>query len=263
MVQIMKQQNFKTLDQLYEAMRKEGLDPDDIREVWRKQAIRDEVIRREVQSKVYWEPTPTKVKEYYEAHKVKFTKPETVTLSDLFLNFAGQNPDTVKAKAAQLVKQARTGADFAKLITENSDDQDAAKTKGSIGTFPVSEFESQYPQYGKAIKGLKVGDVAEPISDDIGVHILRVDARTAASSESQFDEDAVRRAMLDENFPEALKKYMAKLREDAYIQVNDTYRPIVSPLLSLDERKDAGVKNETQEQAKTKDQKKTKSPKQK
>lgn len=268
MLDIMKQQNFKTLDQLYEAMRKEGLDPDDIKDLWRKQATRDEVIRRDVQAKVYWQATPSEVKAYFEAHKDKFTKPETVTLSDLFLNFAGQNPDAVKAKANELVKQARSGADFTKLIMDNSDDKDIAKTKGSIGTFPVKDFEAQYPQFGKAIKPLKVGDVAEPIADDVGVHILHIDSRSAASTESQFDEDAVRRAILEEKFPDALKTYMAKLREDAYIKVNDTYRPMVSPLLSADERKEAVVKNNPQEQSATqsngsKNAKKPKNQKQK
>jgi len=236
MVQIMKQQNFKTLDSLYEAMRKEGLEPDDIRDIWRKQAIRDEVLRRDVQAKVYWAATGQEIKQYYESHKAKFTKPETVTLSEIFLNFAGQNPDTVQAKAKQLITQARGGADFVKLVTDNSDDQDVSKNKGAIGTFPVADFENQYPQFGKAIKGLKVGDVAEPVSDDVGIHILHVDARAAASNESQFDEDVVRRAILEEKFPDALKKYMAKLREDAYIKINETYRPIVSPLLYADER---------------------------
>lgn len=268
MLEIMKQQNFKTLDQLYEAMRKENLDPDEIKEIWRKQATRDEVIRRDVQAKVYWQATPTEVKAYYEAHKDKFTQPETVTLSDLFLNFAGRDPNAVKAKANELVKQARGGADFAKLIMDNSDDQDIAKTKGSIGTFQVKDFEAQYAQYGKAIKMLKVGDVAEPIADDIGVHILHVDGRSAASSESTFNEDAVRRAILEEKFPEAMKTYMAKLREDAYIKVNDTYRPMVSPLLFADERKDAVVKSAPQEQSSTqsassKNSKKPKNQKQK
>jgi len=268
MLEIMKQQNFKTLDQLYEAMRKENLDPDEIKEIWRKQATRDEVIRRDVQAKVYWQATPTEVKAYYEAHKDKFTQPETVTLSDLFLNFAGRDPNTVKAKASELVKQARGGADFAKLIMDNSDDQDVAKTKGSIGTFQVKDFDAQYPQYGKAIKTLKIGDVTDPVADDIGVHILHVDGRSAASSESTFNEDAVRRAILEEKFPEALKTYIAKLREDAYIKVNDTYRPMVSPLLFADERKDGVAKSTSQEQSsaqsgKTKDSKKPKNQKQK
>jgi peptidyl-prolyl cis-trans isomerase SurA len=236
MLQIMKEQNFKTLDALYEAMRKEGIDPEDIRANWRKDATRSEVIRRDVQAKVYWEPTGTQVKAYYEANKSKFTKPETVTLSEIFLNFAGQNQDAVRAKARQLIEQLRGGADFAKMVTENSESKDAAQTKGSLGSMSVKELEQQCPSCAAAIKNVKVGGISDPVEDDIGLHIVRVDDRSAASNESQFDEDAVRRAMMDEKFPEALKKYMAKLRDDSYIKINETYRPMVSPLLFADER---------------------------
>lgn len=242
-VQIMKQQNFKTLDALYEAMRKEGVDPGDIREVWRKQVTRDEVLRREIQAKVYWEASNTKVKEFYEANKAKFTKPETVTLSEIFLNFAGQNPETVRTKAKQLVVQLRGGADFSKLVAENSEARDLAQSKGSLGTLAVKDLEQQCAPCATAIKGLKAGGIAEPVEDEIGIHIVRVDQRSAASSDSQFDEDAVRRAILEQKFPDALKKYMAKLREDSYIKISDTYRPIVSPLLFADERSTKSIKN--------------------
>jgi hypothetical protein len=68
--------------------------------------------------------------------------------------------------------------------------------------------------------------------------ILRVDARDQASQESVFDENAVRMAMLGEKLPDEQKKFMAKLRQDAYIKINDAYRPLVSPLLFADERKE-------------------------
>ena len=40
-LEIMKQQNLKTLDALYQEMEKGGIDPAEIREVWRKQAARE------------------------------------------------------------------------------------------------------------------------------------------------------------------------------------------------------------------------------
>jgi hypothetical protein len=42
--------------------------------------------------------------------------------------------------------------------------------------------------------------------------------------------------MLEIAYPDALKKYMSKLRTDAYIKISETYRPVVSPLLFADER---------------------------
>jgi parvulin-like peptidyl-prolyl isomerase len=250
-VQIMKEQNLKTLDALYQAMRKEGLDPDDIREIWRRQATKDEVIRRDVQAKAYWDPTGADVKAYYEKNKAKFLKPETVSLSEIFLNFAGQTQDSVRARAKDLVTRIRGGADFGKLVLANSESQDVQQTKGFLGTAPIADLTKQYPQYAAAIKGLKAGQVAEPVEDEVGIHIQHVDERTAQASEATYDEEAVRRAMLDENFPTALKKYMATLRQDAYIKINESYRPVVSPLLFADERSDAGAKGAAPEQGTT------------
>ena len=61
-VEIMKQYNLKTLDELYEEMRKQNVDPVEMREIWRKQATRDKVLQREVQAKLYWEKNPKELK---------------------------------------------------------------------------------------------------------------------------------------------------------------------------------------------------------
>jgi parvulin-like peptidyl-prolyl isomerase len=232
-VQIMKQYNMKTLDALYEEMRKQGVEPDEIKTLWRQQATREVVLQAEVQRKLYWEPTPTQVKEYYDKNRAKFGTPETVTLSEVFLSFAGREEAAVREKAKQLLAQARNGADFQKLALENSDNQDVAQTKGKVGTLKVNELN---PNIAKAINNVKQGGIAEPVEDQVGIHIIRVDERSAASAESKFDESAVRMAMMNEKIVEAQKKYLAKLREDAYIKISDSYRPMVAPILFADER---------------------------
>jgi|SRR6185369_3922507 parvulin-like peptidyl-prolyl isomerase len=238
-LQIMKEQNIKTLDALYQEMQKQGVDPQQVRDTWRRQATREAVIRRDVQQKIYWEPTGTDLKTYYEAHKSKFTTPETVTLSEIFLSFAGRNPATVREKGKQIVAQLRAGGDFSKAVAENSDRPDAAKTNGKVDTFNVKELD---PKFTKAIEGLKAGQYSDPIeTDDVGVDILRIDQRTAPTSDSKFDENAVRMAIMQESFPAAQKKYMAQLREDSYVKINDTYRPLVSPILFAEERSEKPV----------------------
>lgn len=233
-LQIMKQYNLKTLDALYKQMQDGGIDPQEIREVWRKQAAQEEVIRRDVQAKLYWVPTTAGLKAYFEKNKSKFTTPETVALSEIFLSFAGRDPAVVREKAKQLVAQLRGGADFAKIVADNSDRPDAAKTNGKVDKFNVKDLD---PKFGKAVEGVKVGGYTDPIEiDDVGINILRVDERTAASSDSKFDEQTIRMAMMNEAFPEAQKKYMATLREDSYIKISETYRPLVSPILFAQER---------------------------
>jgi hypothetical protein len=234
--QIMKEYNLKTLEALYKAMESQGVNPQDLRENWRRQAIRELLLQREVQSKLYWMPTAKDVKDYFDKNQAKFTKPETVTLSEIFLSFAGRDEAAVRAKAKQLVQQLRAGADFEKLAVENSDKPDVAKTKGKVDTFDVKQLDEKF---ANAIKGLQKGAVTDPIDlQDIGVNILRVDDRTSASAESYFDEKSIRMAIMSERLPTYQKEYLAKLRQDAYIKISDAYRPMVSPVLFQDERKE-------------------------
>ena len=77
-VQIMKEQNLKTLDALYKAMESQGVRPTEIREMWRKQIAKDSVLQREVDQKIYWDASGKQLRDFFEANRKKFTKPETV-----------------------------------------------------------------------------------------------------------------------------------------------------------------------------------------
>lgn len=236
-LEIMKEQNLQTLDSLYQEMGKAGINPQDLREVWRKQSVRETVIQREVSSKIYWGLSSKELRDYFEKNKTKFTKPEKVTLSEIFLSYAGNDPAVVKQKAQDLVKQLRAGADFQKLAVENSDRQGVAENKGKVDSFNIKDLD---PKFAAAIKDLKAGGVSDPIEmDEVGIEILRVDERTAASDESFFDENAVRYAITMERAPAQQKKFMADLRQDSYIKISDSYRPLVSPILFAEERKPA------------------------
>ena len=226
-LQIMKEQGLKTIEALYKAMNENGIKPEQFRELWRKEITKRIVVQNEVSRKAYFTPSEKEVRAYYDGHKDKFTKPETVTLSELFLSYAGKDMTAVKAKADDLIKQARGGVDFAKLVVENSDRPDAAQTKGGSGEIPVKDLTKQVAD---AVKDVKEGDVTKFETDE-GVEIIRVDKRSAASSQTVFNEDLVRRAMLEENFPAEQKKFLSTLRKDAYIKVAAPYNALVDPLL--------------------------------
>lgn len=231
---IMKQQNIKSLDALYKEMEKTGVSPDSIRDLWRKQFTRDLVLQREVDSKIYYGWTAKEIKSYFEANRAKFTKPATIGISEIFLGFAGRDEPAVREKAKQLVAQLRGGADFAKLAVENSDRQGVAENKGKVGVINLKDLDERFT---KALQNVKVGGVSDPIELVEGIEILRVDEKTNASSESVFDESEVRKTLTYEKLPDERKKYMSSLRQEAYIKVNDAYRPLVSPFLIAEERK--------------------------
>jgi len=235
MLDMMKQYNLKTIEQLNAEMEKGGVNPEDFKNNMRKQLTRERVIQQEVQSKVYWSFNGKELKDYYDAHRDKFTKPETVSISELFLGFAGRDEAAVRAKAAELYTVLKAGADFDKIVKENGDAGVVTEGKGKAEKLRVSELN---PIVAKPLSALKVGEITAPFqAEQLGMVILRLDGREAASNESVFEETAVRMAMLSDKFPEEQKKFFAKLRADAYIKISDAYRPLVSPVLFADERK--------------------------
>lgn len=238
-LQIMREQNLKSLEELYTAMRQQGVNPEEIRELWRKQFAKDFVLQNDVDSKVFNGIKTEEVKVYFEANKAQFTKPETVELSEIFLSFAGNDPVAVRARAKQLVEQARTGTDFGDLAAQNSDRPEAATNRGKAGVFNTKDMD---PKYVEILKDAQVGDILEPLElDDVGIQIIRLDARERASNESFYDETAVRRALALERIPQARKDYFVKLRQDSYIKINEKYRPQVAPILYAEERATASA----------------------
>ncbi len=242
LAEIMKQQNIKSLDALYKEMEKNGVDPQEIRDVWRKEFTKDLVLQREVDQKVYFGWTQKEIKSYYDANKAKFTKPETVSISEIFLSFAGRDEAAVREKAKQLVAQARKGIRFEKLAVENSDRPDVAENKGKVGE--AIKLKEMDPRFAKPLETIKAGGVTDPIEVTEGMEILRVDERTKSSSESFFDEAEVRKAMTYEILPNKRKEFLSTLRSEAYIKINDKYRPAVSPILFIEERKAEVKKSE-------------------
>lgn len=233
-LQQMQRNNFKSLDQLYKQMAAGGIDPDEVRNLWRRQITTDIVMQREVDARVYQGWKTKEIKTYYEANKTKFTKPETVTISEIFLSFAGLNEADVRQKANDIIAKARAGEDFGNLAVQYSDRPNVSETKGKVGELKVSEIEKTFAE---PLKNLKVGEVSEPIEiNDVGIEILRVDERSKASNEAFYDENEVRKTMTYDVLAEKRKEYMVKLRNDSYIKIREEYRPEVSPVLFADER---------------------------
>jgi parvulin-like peptidyl-prolyl isomerase len=232
----MKELKLTSLEQLYEAMRQGGVEPEQVRAFYRDQLMRDMVFEREVDAKIYWGIGSKELKDYYEKNKAQFTKPETFTLSEIFLGFAGRDEEQVRQLAKEILAKLKSGEDFEKLVMEHSDNPNKETSKGKLGKFTAEQIKQIGETFYKAVQNVKSGEYSEPVEVVEGIHIFRVDEHQQASNESQFDENAVRMAIARERIPEGRKKFMTELRRDAYIKINDEYRPIVSPVLFADDR---------------------------
>jgi peptidyl-prolyl cis-trans isomerase SurA len=237
MLRVMTSQGFKAINEMEEAMRREGIDPGTIRQTLRTQYMKNAVLSREVDAKIYYGLSTDELKKYYDTHLDKFRKPEVVTLSEIFLSLAGKPEAEVRARANQLLAQLRSGANFGTLAAANSERMDQAGTRvatqnqGKVGTFPLPDLK---PEFVNALKGVPVGGVTDIIRSDEGLQILRVDERTGGGAAQAFDENQVREAITVERRDKERGDYLKKLRQDAYIKLSDEYKASVGPLLSGD-----------------------------
>ncbi len=234
----MKQLKLKTIDELYKMMRQQGLDPEEIRKGWAKRYMIETVWNSQVDQQVYWKSTDKEMRAYFDKNQKKFFKPASITISEIFLSFAGRDKNAVKEKAKQIVALLRKGGNFEQAVLDNSDRPDAATKKGKAGTFDVPTLDVKF---AKPLEKLKVGEISDPIEMDIGIEIIKVDARTKAVNSANFNEDLVRRAILTEKLPEARKQFMRDLKDDAYIKIRKSYQALVNPFLKEDDKKNTAT----------------------
>lgn len=232
---VAKDSNIPSIELLEEEMRKQGLLLSDVKETIRRQFMRQAVLQREVDAKVYYGLTDKELKEYYDAHRERFV---SVTLSELFLSLAGRSEDEVRAKAADLAKRARSGANFEELVEKNSEHEPTKKTKGVLADpdgktrwFVVSDLAKEV---AAAVKDLKAGAISDPVKTDEGYMILRVNER-----DDSFKENFVRGALTQERADKEREKYLRTLRNEAYIKPAKDYEQVVQPILDKDKQETA------------------------
>ena len=235
-LRVARSSNIPSIEQLEEAMRQEGMLLADVKETLRRQFMRQAVLQREVDAKVYYGLTDKELRDYYGANRARFM---SVTLSELFLSLAGRTEDEVKAKAADLATRARAGTtSFEELVEKNSEHEPTKKAKGQLVDadgkarwFLVSELTKEI---AAAVKDLKAGGISDPIKTDEGYMILRVNERDDA-----FKENFVRGALTQERADKEREKYLRTLRKEAYIKPAEAFKDAVQPILDKDKQQTA------------------------
>ena len=235
MLQIANDQGIPTIEKLIEAMRQSGLVYEDVRRTMRTEMMKQAVLQQDIDRKVYLGFSGEEVKKYFDSHPDKFRKPESIKLSEIYLSTVGKDDAAVRTRALELIAQVRAGADFGAIAAANSEREKSGKRtapedKGSVGEFDVPSLRDDLL---KLLKDVKAGDVTEPIKLGDGYQIIRVDARTPASTTATFNDNRVREVMLGEVQGKERESYLQNLRNEAFIKVTEAYRAGVDPLLKI------------------------------
>jgi peptidyl-prolyl cis-trans isomerase SurA len=125
-----------------------------------------------------------------------------------------------EAKAKDLLKQIRDGATFEDIAKKYSDGPSAADG-GTLGTFERGKLAKQIED---ETFGLKTGDVTNVIHTKQGYVILKVNEHQMAGVPPMKDAlPRIQDALYYQKLQPALRAYLTKLREEAYIKIATGY----------------------------------------
>jgi peptidyl-prolyl cis-trans isomerase SurA len=249
-----KEMNLDSMDDLEKAAQAQGVSFEDFKQHLRDQIITQQVIGKEVGSKM--SISKEEEQQFYDAHKSELEQPEQIRLSEILVSTekpardkkaaeasdvaapareipAGADtkaPDdsagpeqqlaAAKAQAEDLLAQIRKGAAFPDVAKKSSDGPTAAQG-GDLGYFKRGTLAKELEDKTFA---MKPGDVSDVIRTKQGFVILAVTEHQQAGIPPLNQIEArIQDAIYMQKLQPALRAYLTKLREDAYIDIKPGY----------------------------------------
>jgi peptidyl-prolyl cis-trans isomerase D len=111
------------------------------------------------------------VQAFYDQNKAQYTTEGRVRASHILLKTEGKDEAAVRARAEELLKQARGGADFAALAKANSEDEGSAANGGDLDWFGRGQM---VPEFEQAAFAMKAGEISDVIKTSFGFHVIKV-----------------------------------------------------------------------------------------
>jgi foldase protein PrsA len=210
-----------------------GTTPAELLVKWTEALTADAVIKRDIKMTV----TDQDVRKEYDSNTNQFWAPETVRIRHILIatrdrqTGAQLSPDAQAAKRKQaesVLKRARAGEDFTKLVAEFSDDV-ISKDKGGEYTFGHGDMLPEIENASFSLKPKEVGDI---ITSAYGYHIIKLE-ETIPAHQIKFADAAadIRAALAEQAMQKQFPDYIAKLRKDAGVEILD---PKLMPSVGMD-----------------------------
>jgi len=230
--EIRKQMKLESMEDLEKAAQAQGVSYEEFKENLRTNIITQQVIQREVGGTIKISHEDTL--KYYNEHKDQLAQPEQVRLSEILVSTAPKTdakPDApavpeqqriaeAQAKAAALLDQIKKGAKFEDVARKSSDGPSAAQG-GDLGYFKRGALAKELED---KTFGMKAGDVSDVVQTKQGFVILKVAEHQMAGIPPYKEvEGRIQDAIYYDKLQPALKAYVTKLREDAFIYIKPGY----------------------------------------
>lgn len=166
--------------------------------------------------------TDTDANNFYSANIKQFDTPEQVRASHILVQPDTTDPNTepneakakALAKAQDLLKQIKEGADFAELAKATGG-YPSAPRGGDLGFRPIGVWDEPFE---KVAFELKIGQTSDVVETRFGYHIIKVTDRKEASHKT-FEQavDEIKSTLKRRKQNELFQKYLVQLRTEAKI----------------------------------------------
>ncbi len=215
---IRKQNHLDSMEDLEKAARQQGVSFEDFRANIKNGILTQQVVRDEVGR--HLQATQGQEQAYYNAHKNEFMQPEQVRLSEILVPTPADATEAVvaqaQAKADDIASKLKAGAKFDETAKTYSGGPTASQG-GDLGLFKRGALAKVLEDQTFS---LQAGGFTAPIRTRQGFVILKVTERQDAGIPPMKDiEPQIQEAMYMQAMQPALRAYLTKLREEAYIDI--------------------------------------------
>ncbi|MCI0691558.1 peptidylprolyl isomerase [candidate division KSB1 bacterium] len=124
------------------------------------------------------------IDQYYKEHEQEFKEAEKRKIDYIiFSNKATRaDSDTVRSLAADILRRARSGEDFAQLAQIYSEDESNRDKGGDLGFFKRSAMVKPFED---AAFAANPGDIVGPVQTTFGLHVIKVVAKKKENDENK------------------------------------------------------------------------------
>ena len=177
-----------TEDEFQRRLSDQAMSVEDLKFQLRRQLSIQKLLNREVVAKITI--TDQDVTDFYNANKAQFNVAEPqYHIAQIVVtprkeqqirnrkNDDATNEAEAQRKVKMLIDRLNSGADFAQLAMDYSEDLNTAGTGGDLGYVPESALNQSDPVLKKTVVGMKPGQVSPPIQLKEGYRILKLITR--------------------------------------------------------------------------------------
>ena len=221
--EMMKQYKIESIDEWEDwIFEQTGSPVEDMMDRMRDSFLSQAVMGQEVGSRIII--SRAEIEEYYGEHKGEFIRKEGVHLLEFLISTTDKSDDeltAVEKKVEGLHKRLIRGEPFRELAKRHSENERTAPSGGDIGIWRRGDLRKEIEA---AVFDKKRGHITEPLMTPNGYLILKVETiyREGQAELSEVQED-IRNRLMAPRFEPEVRKFLTKLREEAYIEIRPGY----------------------------------------